>query len=109
MDLTPISTLPEPAKIISLSVARNKYRPGHCQHKHMTVDEDLATVECDDCGEKLNPVAMLLRFATEESQWQRRSEELRQLHEELRQLHRDLDARIRCKCQHCGQMTRIKV
>jgi len=74
MDLTPISTLPEPAKIISLKVARNKYRPGKCQHKHMTIDEDLATVECDDCGEKLNPVAMLLRFATEESQWQRRGE-----------------------------------
>ena len=68
----------------------------------MTIDEDLATVECDDCGEKLNPVAMLLRFATEESRWQREGER-------LRQLHRDLDARIRCKCQHCGQMTRINV
>lgn len=102
MDLTPISTLPEPAKIISLSVARNKYRPGKCQHKHMTIDEDLATVECDDCGEKLNPVAVLLRFANEESRWQRNGEE-------LRKLHADLDARIRCKCQHCGQMTRIKV
>lgn len=102
MSLTPISTIPTLAKIISLKIGRDKYRPGKCQHKHMTVDEDLSTVECDDCHEKLNPIAMLLRFATEESIWQREGEK-------LRELHRDLDARIRCKCQHCGQMTRIKL
>lgn len=102
MNLTPISTLPEPAKVISLSVARDKYRPGKCQHRHMTVDEDLATVLCDDCGEKLNPVAVLLRFAEEESRWAQQGQK-------LRELHRQLDARIRCKCQHCGEMTRIKV
>jgi hypothetical protein len=24
-------------------------------------------------------------------------------------LHKALDAKIRCKCQHCGQMTRVRV
>ena len=102
MELTPISTLPEPTKVISLKEARNKYRPDKCQHKHMTVNEDLNEVECDDCGAKLNPVAMLLRFANEESRWQREGERLKELHKEL-------DARVRCKCQHCGQMTRIRL
>lgn len=102
MNLTPISTLPEPTKVISLNVARNKYRQDKCQHKHMTVDEDLNEVQCDDCGAKLNPVAVLLRFANEESRWHREGEQLRQLHKEL-------DARVRCKCQHCGQMTRIRL
>lgn len=101
MILEPISTLPEPTKVISLTAVRNKYRPGKCQHKNMTVDEDLNEVTCDDCDAKLNPVAVLMRFATEESRWQREGERLRELHKEL-------DARVRCKCQHCGQMTRIR-
>lgn len=101
MNITPIDTLPAPAKIISLSEARDKFRPGKCQHLHMTVDEDLNTVECADCHEKLNPIAMLRRIAREESRWQRNAEA-------LKDLHRKLDAKVRCKCQHCGQMTRIK-
>lgn len=101
MDLTPISTLPEPAKVFSLADARHKFRAGKCAHRLLTVDEELATVECDDCHEKLNPVAMLLRFAHEESRWKREGEK-------LNELNKALDARIRCKCQHCGQMTRIR-
>ncbi len=102
MDLTPISTLPDPAKVISLTEARNKYRLDKCQHKHMTVDEELNEVECADCGAKLNPVSVLVRFAQEESRWSREGERLRELHKKL-------DARIRCKCQHCGQMTQIRL
>lgn len=100
--LPPISTLPEPAQVISLQDARLRFRPtAKCQHLRMSVDTELATVECDDCHEKLNPVAVLMRFATEESRWQRQAKELKELHAKL-------DERIRCKCQHCGQMTRIK-
>lgn len=102
MDLTPISTLPEPAKVISLKIARDKYRPDKCRHRHMTVDEELNTVQCDDCGAQLNPVAVLMRFATEESSWTQQANSLRELHKKL-------DARVRCKCQHCGQMTRIRL
>lgn len=102
MELTPISTMPEIAKVVSLKDARNKYRLNKCRHTHMTVDEDLAEVACDDCGEKLNPVAVLARFAREETRWQQECERLRDLRKEL-------DARVRCKCQHCGQMTRIRV
>lgn len=102
MELAPVSTLPEPTKVICLKEARSRYRPGSCQHKNLSVDEDLNTVECDDCGEKLNPVAVLMRFSREESRWAREGERLRELHKEL-------DARVRCKCQHCGQMTRIRL
>jgi hypothetical protein len=101
MDLTLIDTLPEPARIISLCDARTKYQAGKCKHLRMVVDEQLDTVECEDCKEKLNAVAMLLRFATEESLWQRRAEELKKLHVAL-------DAKVRCKCRHCGQMTRVR-
>lgn len=101
MKLTPIDTMPQPAKVISLCEARSRFAPGKCQHRQMIVDEELATVECKTCGEKLNSVAMLARFAREESLWQRRGEELKKLHAAL-------DAKVRCKCQHCGQMTRVR-
>lgn len=101
MKLTSIDTMPQPAKVISLSEARNRFAPGKCLHRQMIVDEELASVECKTCGEKLNPVAMLARFAREESLWQRRGEELKKYHAAL-------DAKVRCKCQHCGKMTRVQ-
>lgn len=100
--MKPISTLPDSTQVICLNAARSKYMAGRCQHKNLTVDEDLNDVLCDDCGAKLNPVAVLMRFANEESRWKREGEK-------LRELHKALDARVRCKCQHCGQMTRIRV
>jgi len=100
--MEPISTLPEETKIVSLTDARRTYRPEKCSHKYMTVDEELNEVTCDDCGAKLNPVGMLLRFAHEESRWMQ--ERVR-----LMELHKQLDTRVRCKCQHCGKMTKIRM
>lgn len=102
MKFTTTDTMPQLAKIISLSEARNRFAQGKCQHRQVIVDEELATVECGGCGEKLNAVAMLARFAREETLWQRRGEELKKLHAVL-------DAKVRCKCQHCGQMTRVRI
>lgn len=101
MNLTPISLEPERAKIICLKEARSKYAPGRCKHMNMTVDEELATVQCDDCGEKLNPIALLLRMTHEESRWQQRADDLR---DALRRY----DEKQRCKCQHCGKFTRVR-
>lgn len=101
MKLTPIDTMPQPANVISLQEARSRFSPGRCRHMSLIVDEELATVECVTCGEKLNPVAVLSRFATKESELQRRIDSLKKLNTAL-------DAKIRCKCQHCGQMTRVR-
>ncbi|ROO28231.1 hypothetical protein [Salinisphaera orenii] len=86
--------------IISLSEVRWKYHG--CQHKRLRVDEQLATVECRDCGEKLNPVHVIARMAKEESLWRRRLDALRAVRQKL-------EKRQRCKCDHCGRMTRIHV
>ena len=102
MKLIPIDIEPKLAKVISIREAHSKYQPGKCQHKQLIVDDVLDTVECGDCGAKLNPVNMLLRFAREESLWAQRAVELKK----LVALH---DAKIRCKCQHCGKMTHVKV
>ena len=74
---------------------------GSCLHRHgFTVDETLAEVKCKSCGEKLNPIWVLHQIAHAES----RFHELHaRYHDELKRL----NERMRTKCEHCGNMTRI--
>lgn len=82
-------------KMITLSERQKK-----CRHKQLLIDEESASVECADCGELLNPMAMLARFTKEQSVWQYRLEELKKFEAEI-------DKKKRCKCEHCEKMTRI--
>jgi len=77
-------------------------REGQCRHLNITVHEDLSEVICRDCGEKLNPIWVLTRMAKEETKWSLRRSEFTKIRAEL-------SKRQRCKCEHCGQMTRIKL
>ena len=74
---------------------------GACRHLNVSVHEDLIEVVCRDCGAKLNPIWVLTRMAREETKWKLRRTEFIAARAELAK-------RQRCKCQHCGQMTRIK-
>lgn len=91
----------EPTNIICLSEARTRFAMSKCQHKHVEVDEILAEVTCKDCGEKLNPIAVLVRMATEESRLGNRITA-------NKQLLADLETKHRTKCKHCGQMTPVR-
>lgn len=77
-------------------------REGECRHINIQVSEDLDEVDCRDCGRKLNPIWVLRRMAQQETKWSRRRAELLALSEAV-------DKRVRCKCEHCGEMTRIPV
>lgn len=90
----------EPTKVICLSEARNRFVMSKCQHKRVEVDEILAEVTCKDCGERLNPIAVMVRMAQEESR-------LGQRIETLNRLKADLEKKQRTKCKHCGQMTPV--
>lgn len=72
-----------------------------CPHKRISVSELKAEVTCQDCGEKLNPVGVLLRYAKEESRLVMRIEENRKILAKL-------ENKVRTKCEHCGQMTRVR-
>lgn len=91
----------ESANVISLKAARSRFRPGACQHTNLSIDEDLAEASCDDCGAKLNPIGVLTRFANEQTRWAQKADAARALLAKI-------DERIRCTCQHCGKMTRIR-
>ncbi|WP_051957935.1 hypothetical protein [Desulfobacter vibrioformis] len=73
-----------------------------CKHMHILVHEDLAYCKCKDCGELLNPMAVLCRFARKESRY---------VYERiaLNNQRKKLEAKKRTKCEHCGEMTRVNI
>jgi hypothetical protein len=77
-------------------------RPPKCGHfmTSFIVDPAAAEVECARCGEKLNPMWVLAKLATED---RRMAESQARYQEEQKRL----AERTRTKCDHCGKMTRI--
>lgn len=73
---------------------------GGCQHRHFEVNERKAEVTCADCGEKLNPIWVLMLLATEDRV-------LRDRWAGMRAEVQLLGKRLRTKCRHCGQMTPV--
>jgi len=87
-------------KIISIKDKVSARFQGECQHVHVMVDDDLNTLECIDCGALLNPIAYIAKLAKQESrQWN--------AIQSLKDRYNAVKEKTRCKCQHCGQMTRI--
>lgn len=74
--------------------------PYKCRHPHFEVDEKLAEVTCRACGEKMNPMWVLIQIAYNERVL---ADRLLSLRTECRLL----EGRVRTKCEHCKKMTRI--
>ena len=72
-----------------------------CQHRNFDVDPSAAYVQCRDCGEKLDPMWVLYRIACDEYTYRWRLNGLREDAKKAQQ-------KNRCKCEKCGQMTRIE-
>lgn len=96
-----IDDIEAPTNVICLSEARARFESGKCRHIHLAVDEDLAEVECKDCGAKLNPISVLVRLAREESRFEQRRLAMVAEREKL-------EVKSRTKCQHCGKMTHVR-
>jgi len=88
-------------KIICLTTARREFYSRHCQHRNIVVDERHNSVECDKCGEKLNPIWVLSRMSIEQSQWWNNLQNMKK-QESI------LEAKQRTKCQHCSKMTKVR-
>lgn len=71
-----------------------------CQHNKFIVDQELATVECGLCGEKLNPIWALGQLCDKEGRAHRTYERVKKLTEIL-------DGKTKCKCKNCGKITPI--
>lgn len=77
--------------------------PAQCDHLMATyiVNQREAEVECGRCRTRLNPMWVLGQLATAD----RRMAETRNAAAAADAARRE---RQRCKCQHCGKMTRIR-
>lgn len=73
---------------------------GKCRHLHVEVDGKLAQVECRDCKERLDPMQVLIWLAHEDDRLMNRWAHLSAALEAMQ-------AKVRCKCQHCGRLTQI--
>jgi ribosomal protein S27E len=71
-----------------------------CLHDHFIVDDAKAEVECNTCGEKLNPMWVLKHLCARDSRFH---ETHRRYHDEMKRF----EERSRTKCDHCGKMTGI--
>ena len=73
-----------------------------CSHYpgRFIVDKDAGKCTCRDCGEEVSPMYVLERLMHHESLWNRNRDAH---HDEMARLSK----RVRTKCDHCGQMTRI--
>jgi hypothetical protein len=105
MDLN--EQIEEPKRIIHVEF-RERERYGlkrDCPHLSVIIRESLWRLECADCGEMLDPIAYLVDIAKSEQRVEYRVNELR---ERGKVLTERLKTQNRTKCEHCGQMTRIR-
>ena len=71
-----------------------------CRHNKFIVDETMGDVICGICEERLNPIWCLVQISKTESRMWSNLIDLEKLVYKTRD-------KLRCKCQKCGEMTRI--
>jgi ribosomal protein S27E len=78
----------------------SKFSGRRCEHSHILVDEALWSLTCEDCGEKIDPIAYIVGIANQEAMAEYKVDRLRVIEKEIM-------AKTICKCEHCGKMTHI--
>ena len=73
---------------------------GRCIHNKFILDSSLDTVKCGICDQSLNPMWVLEQLAIKEHRYVMRLKELHK--EEVKAA-----GKMKCKCKHCGKMTKI--
>ena len=71
-----------------------------CKHNQLIVDVATNSVECGDCLKVLDPMWVLIQLSDKHNYLCRRYDEIKEISEKA-------NAKNRCKCEKCGQMTRI--
>lgn len=105
MSLPPVEIRDEAgAVVISIETVeawRRRYAKDACPHVRIKLDRILATVECSDCHEKLNPVEWIAMAAEHWGSVQR-------TYEAQRTAAAELELKRKAKCQHCGRISEVR-
>ena len=75
-----------------------------CQHTRVLIDEKLYYIECEQCGERLDPVGWLIGL---KKRGLAVLFEYQQTMREQEKLIAYIKKHNRCKCEHCGRLTKI--
>lgn len=89
---------------IQHKACRSKEGRWQMEHGPFLLDEELMEVECGNCGERMNPMTVLIAFARSENKIGARFQHL-QLECEKAKLKAERQNRVRC--EHCTKLTRI--
>ena len=90
--------------IIRFSDALARFKHKSCPHTEVRVDETLYYIECANCGQRLNPIGWLIDVA---KKGERGLFECEIVQKRKERLLKNIAARNRCKCEHCGKLTKI--
>ena len=71
-----------------------------CPHLNIGVDPELGYIECRECHEHLDPIQYLYKIACSE-----RLIDFRR--DQMLKYEKQIEEKNRCKCEKCGEMTRI--
>lgn len=93
------------AKVISLEVVRasrqSRMMSQQCPHHNCKLDASHTVLSCKDCGKDLNPIEWIVMMTEEWAYVQR-------LFEQYREMKSRYEGKTRCRCEHCGKLTKIK-
>lgn len=73
----------------------------YCSHRRLEVDIKQELVMCLDCKERISPMTALKQMMDAEGQLHKRIEGMKEVLEKAAK-------KNRCKCDKCGQMTKIQ-
>lgn len=75
--------------------------PGSCEHRICAIDVSKDSLECEKCGEEINPYWYIRQLATRDSY-------LSSLWDSYRSIRKNLAEKKRFKCRHCNKFTNIR-
>jgi ribosomal protein S27E len=87
-----------------ISITSHKSFSRNCNHLYVSFDEDSFLLECDICKKVLTPTKWLTNIVRQQGRikW-----EITELEKELKRLKSEIEKKNRCKCEHCGKLTKI--
>lgn len=91
--------------IISFKLKQKKYLQNECKHNNILIDRGKWLLECEDCGEWIDPIWWVSELARKQMSSEYKLDQLNKKYTEIKN---KLTTRIKTKCDHCGKMTSIK-
>lgn len=86
--------------VINLFERRSIYCDRKIWHGPFIFDPNGNECECKTCGAKFHPMAVIEMLANQESRYNRKAKEAIAIEEKVKD-------KNRCKCEHCGKITKI--